>query len=79
MHAVESDYLDVQGNVLDHDYEMRNGRQRVAEVSKQWFRLADTSSVEIAPGADEILILAGTVALAMLNQGREARAWLLQG
>ncbi len=28
------------------------GRNRVAEVSKKWFRVADTHGVDIAPGAD---------------------------
>ena len=38
-----------------------------AEVSKKWFRVADTYGVDIAPGADDILILACTVVIDMMN------------
>ena len=63
--------LDVQGNILDHEYTIEEGRTKVAEVSKKWFRLADTYGVEIAPGQDEALILAITVCVDMMaHEGR---------
>jgi uncharacterized protein YxjI len=34
--------LDVQGNILDHEYTFSDGRTPVATVSKKWFRVADT-------------------------------------
>jgi uncharacterized protein YxjI len=55
--------LDIQGNILDHEYRIGEGRQKVAEVSKKWFRLRDTYGVEIAEGQDDVLILAVTVAI----------------
>ena len=55
--------LDVQGNILDHEYEIKEGRRKVAEVSKKWFRVRDTYGVEIAPDQEDVLILAVTVAL----------------
>jgi uncharacterized protein YxjI len=55
--------LDVQGNILDHEYTIGEGRNKVAEVSKKWFRLRDTYGVEIEPGQDDILILAATVCI----------------
>jgi uncharacterized protein YxjI len=55
--------LDVQGNLLDHEYRISQGRDTVAEVSKRWFRVADSYGVEIDPGADHIVILAVTAAL----------------
>lgn len=58
--------LDVQGNILDHEYRIGEGRQKVAEVSKKWFRLRDTYGVEIAEGQDDIVILAATVAIDMM-------------
>src|SRR5438874_283549 len=42
IHVAGGDSLEAQGNVLDHEYEIRDGRRRVAEVSKKWFRVADT-------------------------------------
>jgi uncharacterized protein YxjI len=58
--------LQIQGNILDHEYRIGEGRQKVAEVSKKWFRLRDTYGVEIAPGQDDVVILAATVAVDMM-------------
>jgi uncharacterized protein YxjI len=58
--------MEIQGNILDHEYRIELGRQRVAEVSKKWFRIADSYGVEIDPGQDDILILAATVAVDMM-------------
>lgn len=56
--------LDVQGNILDHEYSIEEGRRnKVAEISKKWFRLRDTYGVEIAPGQNDIVILAVTTAI----------------
>jgi uncharacterized protein YxjI len=55
--------LEVQGNILDHEYRIGEGRQKVGEVSKKWFRVRDTYGVEVAEGQDDIVILAVTVAL----------------
>ena len=46
--------LEVQGNILDHEYTFTDGRTPVATVSKQWFRVADTYGVEIAPDQDPV-------------------------
>ena len=58
--------LDVQGNILDHEYTIEEGRNKIAEISKKWFRLRDTYGVEIEPGQNDILILAITVAVDMM-------------
>ena len=55
--------LDVQGNILDHEYEIKEGRRKVAQVSKKWFRVRDTYGVEVAPDQEDVIILAITVAL----------------
>ena len=55
--------LSVQGNVVDHEYTLERDGQRVAEVSKRWFRVRDTYGVEIAPGENDILILATTAVI----------------
>jgi len=61
--------LDVQGNILDHEYTIKQGREKVAEISKKWFRLTDTYGVEIEPGQNDILILAVAVAIDMMAHG----------
>src|SRR4029453_5528773 len=58
--------LEVQGNLLDHEYSIGEGRDKIAEVSKKWFRLADTYGVQIEPGQNDVLILAVTVAVDMM-------------
>lgn len=55
--------MEVQGNILDHEYKIEVGREKVAEVSKRWFRIRDTYGVEIEPGQDSALILAIAAAL----------------
>lgn len=50
--------LRVQGNVVDHEYTIERDGERVAEVSKRWFRVRDTYGVEVAPDENDILILA---------------------
>jgi len=51
--------LEIQGNLLDHEYRIGN----VATVSKTWFRVRDSYGVEIAPGQNDLLILAATVCI----------------
>ncbi len=51
------------GNILDHEYVIERDNWKIAEISKKWFRVADTYGVEIGPGEDDILILAITVVI----------------
>jgi uncharacterized protein YxjI len=55
--------LDVKGNILDHEYAIGEGHQKVAEISKKWFRIRDSYGVEIEPGQDDVVILAVTVCI----------------
>jgi hypothetical protein len=55
--------LEVQGNILDHEYTIGEGRDKIAEVSKKWFRVADTYGVQIEQGQNDALVLAVTVAM----------------
>lgn len=59
--------MEVQGNIVDHEYKIEEGRTRVAEVSKKWFRVRDTYGVEIAPGQNDVVILAITVGIDMMR------------
>jgi uncharacterized protein YxjI len=63
--------LEVQGNILDHEYSIGEGRDKIAEVSKKWFRVADTYGVEIEQGQNAPLILAITAVVdQMAHPGR---------
>jgi len=60
---------EVQGNILDHEYHIEAGRrERVAEVSKKWFRVRDTYGVEVEPGHDDALVLAVTAAIDQMTR-----------
>jgi uncharacterized protein YxjI len=55
--------LDVQGNIVDHEYTIERDGHKVAEVSKRWFRIRDTYGVEVFPGENDVLILASTAVI----------------
>jgi uncharacterized protein YxjI len=60
--------LGIKGNILDHEYNIEAGRDKVAEVSRKWFRIRDTYGVEILPGHNDALILTITAALDIMNE-----------
>ena len=57
------DDLEVTGDLLDHEFTIRRGDRTVATVSKRWFSMRDTYAVDIAAGQDDLLLLAGVLAL----------------
>ena len=61
--------MEAKGNVVDHEYKIERGGDRVAEVSKRWFRIRDTYGIEIAHGQDDALILAVTVCIDQMTRG----------
>lgn len=61
--------LIAHGNILDHEYVVERDHWRIAEISKKWFRIADTYGVEVGPGEDDILILATTVVIDQMAHG----------
>ena len=61
--------MSAKGNVVDHEYEIERDGDKVAEVSKRWFRVRDTYGIEIAPGEDAALILAVTVCIDQMARG----------
>jgi uncharacterized protein YxjI len=61
--------LEAKGNVVDHEYEFKRDGDKVAEVSKRWFRMRDTYGIEIGPEQDDALILACTVCIDQMSRG----------
>jgi uncharacterized protein YxjI len=61
--------LEIKGNILDHEYEIEANGSKVAEISKKWFRLRDSYGVEIAPGQNDALILAISIAVDQMAHG----------
>src|SRR5688572_20661875 len=57
------DDLEAKGDFIDHDYTFTRSGREAARVSKKWFRMSDTYGVEVAPGEDDVLILASAVVI----------------
>jgi len=63
--------LEVKGDLLAHEYKIGDGKQKVAKVSKKWFRIRDSYGVQIEPDQNDAVILAITVAIdAMVHPGK---------
>jgi uncharacterized protein YxjI len=61
--------MHAKGNIVDHEYEIERDGDKVAEVSKRWFRVRDTYGIEVMPGGDAALILACTVCIDQMGRG----------
>jgi uncharacterized protein YxjI len=61
--------LEAKGNIVDHEFEIKRDGDKVAEISKRWFRMRDTYGIEVAPGQDDALILACTVCIDQMGRG----------
>ena len=59
--------MEAKGNIVDHEYKIDRGGDRVAEVSKRWFRMRDTYGIEIAEAQNDALILAITVCIDQMS------------
>jgi uncharacterized protein YxjI len=55
--------LSAKGNIVDHEYEVEQDGEKVAVISKRWFRIRDTYGINIVPGQNDALILATTVCI----------------
>jgi uncharacterized protein YxjI len=60
--------LEVEGDILDHEYQMTRDGIPVANISKRWFRVRDTYGVAVTPGQDDALVLAVTVCIDHLTE-----------
>jgi uncharacterized protein YxjI len=63
--------LEAVGNIIDKDFEIRDGHQVVARVSRAWFRVRDTYGVDIAPGEDDALMICIAVCLDRIHHEEE--------
>jgi uncharacterized protein YxjI len=60
--------LEAQGNITDHEYEVTSNGDTVATISKRWFSIRDTYGVAVAPGQDDVLILAAAVCIDEMSE-----------
>src|SRR5512136_965743 len=59
--------MDVDGNILGHEFQITQGGREIAEVSRKWFRVRDSYGVDIQPGQDDALLLAVTVVIDQMS------------
>jgi uncharacterized protein YxjI len=60
--------MEAKGNIVDHEFKVERGGDKVAEISKRWFRVRDTYGIEVAPGQDDALIIACTVCIDQMGR-----------
>jgi len=61
--------LEAKGNIVDHEFEIKRDGDKVAEISKRWFRVRDTYGIEVAPDEDDAFLLACTVCIDQMGRG----------
>jgi uncharacterized protein YxjI len=55
--------MEVSGDLLSHEFTIQRDGQTVATVSKRWLSLTASYAVDVAPGENDLLILATVLAL----------------
>jgi uncharacterized protein YxjI len=55
--------LTAKGNIVDHEYEIERDGDKIAEISKRWFRVRETYGIEVAAGENDALIVAAVVCI----------------
>jgi|SRR5438034_3223421 len=59
--------MEAKGNIVNHEYTVERGGDKVAEISKKWFRVRDSYGIEIAPEQDDALLLAVVVCIDQMS------------
>jgi uncharacterized protein YxjI len=57
------DDMQISGDLLSHEFTIQRHDQTVATISKRWLTMTASYAVEVAPGEDDLLILASVLAL----------------
>ncbi len=55
--------MEIDGDLFSHEFTIDRDGHTVATISKRWLTLTDSYAVEVSPGEDDVLILAGVLAL----------------
>lgn len=64
---------ETDGDITNHEYEVRNNGQPVAQISRQWFSIRDAYGVAIAPEVDQALMLAAAVCIDEISERERER------
>ena len=55
--------MEIDGDLLSHEFTIERGGHIVAAITKRWLTATTSYAVDIAPGEDDLLILASILAL----------------
>jgi len=58
-----TDGMEIRGDLLDHEFTIDRDGHTVATISKRWLTVTASYAVEVAPGENDLLILASVLAL----------------
>jgi uncharacterized protein YxjI len=58
---------EIRGNLLDTEYQIEQGPEKIAEVSRKWFRVRESYGVGITPEKDDAPVLAITLAVDQMS------------
>jgi uncharacterized protein YxjI len=55
--------MEINGDLLSHEFTIERDGQTVAAISKRWLTVTTSYAVDVAPGEDDVLVLASVLAL----------------
>jgi uncharacterized protein YxjI len=55
--------MEINGDLLNHEFTIERDGQTVATISKRWLTMTTSYAVDVAQGEDDLLILASILAL----------------
>jgi uncharacterized protein YxjI len=59
--------FETEGKINKHEYEVRSNDTVAAQISKEWFALRDSYGIAVAPGQDDLLMIAAAIAIEELS------------
>lgn len=65
---------EVDGDFLDHDYEITEAGRPIVTINKEWFTWGDSYALDISEGADEIVALSVVLAIDCVISAQRAAA-----
>lgn len=63
----------IDGGILEHNYDIKQGRKVVASVHQKWVSWGDTYCIEIADGVDPALVVSVIVAIDCIEAERKEK------
>jgi uncharacterized protein YxjI len=66
------DDLELTGDLFDHEFTIERGGRTVATATRKLLAIRDTYTVDIAPGENEVLILAAVLAADLAEEREHA-------